>query len=181
MDDKILVSLITLISAIIAALVALVVTKWQLRAGERSLDVQIQMNYASNLLQERHKAYPALYALLSDFSKELRFGMVQQDYLKDLKDKLEEWDSAHAILVEAPTQKRLYDFRKKLILDLLERDKPIFQDKAFCNALRNEIGELETLLRSELGVYVVAMSSSRVRPTFQEIKKSRDQDTENDS
>jgi len=160
MSPEITVALIAFGGVIVTALASVLVTLRSLRADLRKLDVQVQVNYAGPLLERRHAAYPRLYRLLGDFVKELRFGKVTRNYLVSLRDSLEEWDSANAVLVESRTQRMLYDFRKRLITELLPADETVFSSREFRDALRYEIGELETALRGELGVYVVEFTDS---------------------
>jgi len=178
MSTEVTVALIALGGAFVSVLASMFMTRRHLATEIRKLDVQIQIKYATALLERRHAAYPKLYKLLSDLVKELRFGNVTRQYLVDLRAGVEEWDSANSILISKCTENKLYGFRKRLITELLTIDEECFGSKDFRDKLRDQIGELEVALRNELGVYIVEFNDSRITDlTFEEIKQHGSDDT----
>jgi hypothetical protein len=169
MFSEIAVALIAFIGVIVSALVSILLTNLTLK---RNLDVQVQMSYAPALIERRHSEHPKLYRILSDFSKTLKFGNVTKEYLRNLQKNIEDWDNSSAILISSKTQNKLYDFRKLLIEDLLKNDLTRFDSDDFKRNLREQIGEIENSLRSELGVYIIEYSDSRKKYiSFAKIKK----------
>ncbi len=170
MPTEVTVALIALGGVFASVLASMFMTERRLATESRKLDVQIQINYATALLERRHAAYPELYKLLSDLVKELRFGNVTRQYFVDLRPKVEEWDSANSILISSRTQKKLYAFRKRLITELQKIEEQSLGSEAFRDELRDQIGEVETALRNELGVYIVEINDDRIK-THEEIKQ----------
>lgn len=127
----------------------------------QKLRTEIQQTYAGNLLEKRLDIYPGLYALLSDFIKQIQFDTVSRAALEKLRAQMEEWDSKHSIFFSGRTGVICYGFRLMLAQLLQETDEELQRklvSDEFLRELRHRVQELELALKADLGIYVVEFS-----------------------
>lgn len=160
------------LAAVIAGLVSVITSRWQIRAqqirarlAEVQLDTEVQLSYAQALIARRHECYPRLGLLLSDAVKRLQTGGMDESRLVRLLGEINEWDSQHSLLLSGRSMGLLYDLRR----DLARMVKSELSPEDLHEEFRLQVGELETALRSDLGVYIVEFRDSTMRDyTFRE-------------
>lgn len=103
------------------------------------------------LYQARLTAYPELYSIVSTLSKELQHKTIDFPLIKRTAKQLNDWDSAHAILLsgrsgDAVSALRFY-LQDQLKIQKLEKIEKLSKE------LSPKIAELEHSIKIELGVF----------------------------
>ena len=155
--------LIPLYSAIFSAGVAFVVawlsSRRTIRLEINKLRLATQQLAFSELLKVRIQEYPKLYSILSDLGKIARDESVAVN-LEDIRDRIEQWDSAHAIFMTRETSNKCHNFRS-----ILRRAAKPQSDRRISGELLRAAEELELALRSDMGIHGISMLGMDLAPT----------------
>lgn len=132
----------------------------------------IQQDYATKLLEKRIEVYPKLYSIISDFIKLVQFGKVTTDIIQKLKSDIEAWDSNNALFLSAGSTGTIYDFRKFLFDEAINKSDEELQKANYLKTLRDRAGDVEVVLKNDIGIYKVEYSDiEKEIKTFRDHKK----------
>lgn len=112
---------------------------------------QISSRYSEVLYTARLAAYPELYYLISNLAKETRFHPLTRDFLMACVEKLDDWDSKHALLLSPLATHRIFVLRHSL-RNLISDDADLASVETG-KSIRTEVASLENALKTELGIF----------------------------
>lgn len=148
MKENIVISIIALSGVLFSALISFFVSK-------RNASLQVKdfiHKYSQELFIQRMRAYPDLYAILSNLAKKAQKEMLTITLIKETLKKIDDWDSKNILLVGQHVVLLLVQFEKKL-----EKLATIEPDILNSDPIRNDIVkaviQIERALKLELGVY----------------------------
>lgn len=158
MSTELLSSLIALAGIVISILASSLLNARQTKVEIKKLRTELQLAYASKLIDKRMETYPLLFKLISSFEKVIRFGdLTKADTDKFVKEILE-WDSSNAIFMSGHTVKTYAKFRS-FMLPITKMSKSEFTQaystETEKRAIVEEIRKVETAIKQDLGVYIV--------------------------
>jgi hypothetical protein len=160
MNTALVNALPVIVAAVVAAVVSVLTTRFQVGAQEKH---QIQ----NILLEQRSQRYGFLYSHLSSLIKILEFGKLTQageldpsvrreDIVEFLK-KVEDWDNENAFYFTENSLNLCHEYRRQMY-QLVTRNDNYYQvslsnpDQPARQELINRTRDLEGALRRELGV-----------------------------
>ena len=143
-------ALAALVGVAISALIAWALSKREIKR----MRLEVKSTYESRLIEERLKRYPGLFALLSQFIKDIQFGSVSRETVESLFAAVNAWDSQNAMLLTHFAAERCYIFRHYLAERLRKTgsDAGLFS-KEELDELHKNTAEVEFALRSDIGIY----------------------------
>lgn len=150
-------------SALVAAAVAWITARRGVRAQLDLLKLGVQQKLLEQLVAARLASYPELYSMISDLVKALHDRKVTAISLKALKERINAWDSQHAILLGPHTTNVCYNFRQALALAARLAGQTCVESAEAANAVTDLWGKTERLelaLRSDLGIYGVELAQA---------------------
>ncbi len=157
MSDEIIAALIALIGVVLSVLVTSAISRRTVRVEIQKLRAKLQEVYATKLLDSRLQTYPDLYSYMSDLVKLAIHRTPSRAELSELRDKVEVWDSKHAVFLGKDTTNICCSFRMALAEALLETStrsvEPPSGRPEWLRALLGKATALELGLRSDLGIY----------------------------
>src|SRR5688572_25550686 len=103
MSTELISSLIALSGIVISILASSFVNARQTKIEIKKLRTEMQLTYASKLIDKRMETYPSLYKLISDFEKLIRFGNLTKQGTDKFFKEILQWDSANAIFLSGYT------------------------------------------------------------------------------
>ncbi len=161
----------TIISALISAGIAWFTVQRSFRTESNKLKLGVQQKLMEQLVSARLLVYPQLYLLLSELVKEFQNETISSIILSDTFNKIEAWDSHHAILLGPDTSNTCYDFRQALrnIINIISETN--IDDKTqVLHELFLKVTELELALRSDIGVYGIELEKAPNELSLPKIK-----------
>lgn len=144
-------TLIPVVSALIAALVSFVTAYLTVRA---QAVLSGQQKALESLIEERLKAYPSAYQLLSQLLKDAGEDNVNLTYLEELKTEYDSWDSQNGYLLGIESTNVAFHFRQILVITLSDYKNGNIQT---LSNLLQAAEKFELALRSDLGIYGVRL------------------------
>jgi len=150
-------------SALVAAAVAWITARRSVRAQLDLLKLGVQQKLLEQLVAARLASYPELYSMISDLVKGMHDRKVTAAYLKALQERIDAWDSEHAILLGPHTTNVCYAFRQALALTARLVDQTGVKSAEAGSAvgdLWDKAARLELALRSDLGIYGVELAQA---------------------
>jgi hypothetical protein len=158
MTIELLSPLIALAGVIISILVSAFVSARQSKLEIKKLRTELQMSYASKLVDKRMETYPVLFKLISEFEKVSKYGSLQKPMADKLLREILQWDSSHSLFMGSYAIRK-YTWFRKFIFSLTKMSKKEFeiyvsQDENKKVIVR-QIRDLEFALKQDLGVFVV--------------------------
>lgn len=90
MPDTVVVSIVSILSVLISVSVSVFVTKLENRAELEKIRRELEKEYAKLLFEQRAKAYPELFSLLSGYSKVIGYKKQNIGNSIDFRDSLDE-------------------------------------------------------------------------------------------
>jgi hypothetical protein len=152
MPLEILVSLISLAGVIVSLLISYLVSNRQAKIQIESLRYQLAQSYTEKLYLKRLEVYPVLYEIISSFAKRIRHEAISQKELRAFAEKINEWDSKHALLTSAFTVQQLITLRKALRSLEVSGEERFSKDTLY-KTVFPLILDLELAMKTELGVF----------------------------
>ena len=149
-------ALAALLGVAISAAISLVLSKWVAANEIKKMRLETKKAFDSKLIEERLKRYPELFALLSQFIKDVEFGSVSKETVKTLLTAVNAWDSQNAIVLSHSTAKGCYDYRHYLS-NLLKNEENSFSEDRL-KELHTMTAVVEFALRSDIGIYGIKSS-----------------------
>ena len=176
-DTDIVVAVIALGGIIVSVAVSLAISQRQTRSELQKLRTEIQQSYAEKLLEKRIAVYPELYHLLSDFTKGVReSGAVSRGAVKELRDKIADWNSENAVFFSGNTNELDYRFRRRLT-ELLRKTEGDFRQEFETSNARLELSHaadaVKLGLKTDLGIFSVELPEGTKKfKSFEELAKT---------
>src|SRR5215217_3936732 len=99
MTIELLSPLIALIGVLISIFASAFVSTRQSKIEIKKLRTELQMAYASKLVDKRMDTYPILFKLISDFEKACKYRMVQKPEADKLLKDVLQWDSSYSLFM----------------------------------------------------------------------------------
>lgn len=146
-------TLAALVGVAISALISWVLSKSAAANEIKKMRLEAKKTYESRLIEERLKCYPPLFALLSQFIKDIQFGSVSREMVESLFAAVNRWDSQNAILLSHFAAERCYRFRHYLAET--RSDANLFSEEGL-DKLHKNTAEVEFALRSDIGIYGIS-------------------------
>jgi hypothetical protein len=173
MPTEIAVALIALAGVVFSVIVSVLVSMRQTNTELERLRVEIRQIYTDKLVEKRLEVYPAFYALLSSFAKEVSdHGVVTNEGVVTLRAQLSKLDSKCALLFSSHTGHIAYNFRlwlKELAQQPDQELRQMYQTPESIREIRHKVDEFEVALKSDIGIYTVELSDTS--PDFQSYKE----------
>lgn len=151
------------ISALVSAGVAWFTARRSVRTEIDKLKFAVQQKLLEQLVAARLEVYPELYFMISELPKAARMYVNNPATLRDLLDKVNAWDSKHAILLGPHTTNVCYEFRKALaeVVSLPIKVSTAGHEVVGQTTVLFQKAELlELALRSDLGIYGVELAQA---------------------
>jgi len=158
MSIEVLSALIALSGIVISILTSTLVTARQTKVEIQKIRTELQLAYASKLVDKRLETYPILFKLISNFDKRIRFGNLTKPETDRFFREMLEWDSSNALFMSGHTVKTYAKFRSFLrTITKLSKAEFIetFSTETAKRTIVEELRKVETTLKQDLGVYVV--------------------------
>lgn len=157
----------SVVSAAIGALVSAGVAWFTARRSVRTeidkLRLSVQQKLLEQLVAARLVAYPELYSMMSELVKAAAMQVNDPDFLRDLLQKVNIWDSRYSILLGPHTTNVCYEFRHALAkaasLPAMATIEHHESGREAAEVLRMAM-KLELALRSDLGIYGVEVTQA---------------------
>jgi hypothetical protein len=151
------------ISALVSAGVAWFTARRSVAIEIDKLKLAVQQKLLEQLVAARLGTYPELYSMISELPKAARTDISNPASLQELLDKVNAWDSKHAILLGPHTTNVCYEFRQALAKGASLASKAPTEDHAaqgHTATLFRQAELLELALRSDLGIYGVELAQA---------------------
>lgn len=142
-----------LLGIVVSAIISILLSKTVAKSEFRKVRLEVKKTYESRLIEERLKRYPALFARLSQFIKDIEFGSVSRETIESFLAAVNDWDSQNAIILSNATALRCYTFRHLLFGVLRETTSTAPIPSNLLENLRGNTAEVEFNLRSDIGIY----------------------------
>lgn len=159
MNTEIIVSLLTLLGAILSVIIGYSKT---LRTIDTELHKQhygVLNIYAKGLFEKRLSVYSELYSILSNAVKIIDYPdlFTEPVNIVDIENKLNEWDSNYGLLLTKESGARAMTVRKALrtLSSKFTTIHDCLKDHESKEKLEESLVGLEVALRVDLGVYAV--------------------------
>jgi len=162
MSTEVIVALIAFGSVVISVVISIFTSSRQTTNELNKLRTEIQQLYANKLLERRLETYPEIYNLLSELAKKLESRNFTKDDLSNLHKEINALDSKSSILFSGHTSSIAARFRK-YFTKLLQQDDESFKPLETLKEIKNQVGEFELALKSDLGIYVVEFADPSKR------------------
>jgi hypothetical protein len=175
MSSELLPSLIALAGVAVSVLASSYLSARQTKIEIKKLRTELQLAYASKLIDKRIETYPVLYKLISDFQKLIHSGKLTKQETDKFVGKMLEWDSTNAIYMSGHTVKTYTKFRS-FILPIVRMTKPEFAESYNTEVAKRmiieELRKVEIALKQDLGVYIVEFPDiDRNLTTYSEVEE----------
>lgn len=158
MSTELLSSMIALAGIVISILASTLLNARQTKVEIKKLRTELQLAYASKLIDKRMETYPILFKLISSFEKLIRFGNLTKMETDKFVKEILEWDSSNAIFMSGHTVKTYAKFRS-FMMPIARMTKTEFTEAYSTEAAKRtiveEIRKVETAIKQDLGVYIV--------------------------
>jgi hypothetical protein len=158
MTLELLSPLIALAGVVISIIASVLVSARQSKLEIKKLRTELQMSYASKLVDKRMEAYPVLFKLISDFEKASKYRIVQKPEADKLLKDILEWDSSSALFMSSNAIRKYTLFRKfiRSLTDMPKKEFDIYvSDDENRQLIARQVREVEIALKQDLGVFVV--------------------------
>ena len=148
---------VTLISAVIAAIVSLGTAYWTSRSTVNlemdKVVVAAQQRALQLIIQARLQVYSEAYQLMSQLLKDASEKRIDREYLERLRSAFDAWDSKNAYLLGPESVNIAHEFRQQLLCNLEEsKHKECNQE-----TLLQHAAWFELALKSDLGIYGIKL------------------------
>lgn len=153
--DNVVVALIALSGVLISGLVSFVVSSVQSNASAANLRLEVEQRYNQKLYEKRLEAYPLLYRATSDLGKNLELADLRYKRFTKSRERIDQWDSQHAVLVSPSVIALLLELRNTLTDMALAREQDALVSSADRKLVFGAALKLEQAIRNEIGVYAV--------------------------
>jgi len=165
-----------LFSALLSSLISYLTSSRLYSTEQRKLQFEAKKHYESKVVDNRIAVYPTAFAMLSDAIKDIEFRGVKKSTLETLLTDLNAWDSKNSIFLSSNAGDGCYIFRHKLKEYLEDKDiDEKIKQKDFLDKLRDEIGDVEMVLKSDIGIFGIESTKDGVfqpqQKTMEDIKK----------
>jgi hypothetical protein len=151
MSDTVVVSIISTLGVLISVSVSVSVTRLENKAELEKIKRELEQEYAKLLFEQRVKAYPELFSLLSGYSKVIRYEKQSVSNLMQFRDSLDEWNNKSGIFFTESTARLSGKFRYYL-RNLIDADDAQNVTDDDWSSIRKIIRAFEDFIRAEMGV-----------------------------
>lgn len=141
----------TLLSAAIGALVAIVVSRRQIRNEFAKASLHVDATYRAKLYERRLSSYPEFSKHLSELSAVIRSERLPTALVRDTWKFVRGWDGANSIFMSPLSMQAMVALRKQLIALSECQDEFVSNNKSRGSLLPTII-EMQLALKTELGV-----------------------------
>ena len=88
-----------LATGVVSVFLAFYAARWKIKTEWKKFEREVNERYASKLFEARLDTYPSLYAMLSEYAKQIYYLKASKESMEVFQDALDKWNNEHGILL----------------------------------------------------------------------------------
>ena len=171
MDSALLSAIIAFVGVVVSVAISFFSNKKLLKTELVKIEMQIEQNYATKLVDKRLEFYPLLYESISKIAKKIRRvlneALNEKINLQEIKGFQDEYDllnSKYAVVFSSVSSGNSYQLRLAII-EIIKACENEHADYEVSIELLKKLGDciskLEFSLKQDLGIYIVEFQDAK--------------------